>query len=181
MITGKTAFDVRDLRNAYGSFGTGVTVVTSRHPQGRLAGVTVNSFSSVSLEPPIVSWSLATFSPSLAVFDEAGRFAINVLSIDQLALSRQFASRLADKFAGVRYREGREGVPLLEHCAATIECRTIDRHVVGDHVLFLGQVEDYAYHRKPPLLFCQGNYLQGIELERRATPAMTDTSSEDSR
>lgn len=167
MITEKTLFDLRDLRNAYGCFGTGVTVVTSRHTQGRMVGVTVNSFSSVSLEPPIVLWSLAMSSSSLEVFDDAGRFAINVLSIDQVELSRRFSSRVDDKFAGVGFRPGLAGLPILEHCAATIECKTINRCVVGDHVLFMGQVEDYAYHHKPTLLFCQGNYMQGVELGAR--------------
>lgn len=176
-----TQAEQRDLRNAYGSFGTGVTIVTSRNAQGRMAGVTVNSFNSVSLEPPIVLWSLSRSSPSLAVFDEAGRFVINVLSRGQLELSRRFSSRIADKFAGVGYRHGRAGLPVLDDCAATIECRTIDRHEVGDHVLFFGQVEDYAYERVPTLLFCQGSYLQGVDLQERVAQELTSAFTEDSR
>ena len=157
------SFDKRELRNALGSFGTGVTVVTSGTKKIRLVGVTANSFSSVSLDPPIVLWSLASSSPSLEVFDSSGRFVINILSLQQIDLSVRFSSNVSDKFDGVEFNEGIGGLPVLSNCAATIECKTIQRSVVGDHVLFLGQVENYAYARKPTLLFCQGNYLQGIE------------------
>ena len=158
-----TSWDKRDLRNALGSFGTGVTVVTSGNLQSRLVGVTANSFSSVSLEPPIVLWSLVSTSPSLEVFDETGRFVINVLALDQMNLSKQFSKTLEDKFAGVEYTEGLDGLPVIQNCVATFECKTIQRTVVGDHVLFLGQVENYVYESKTPLLFCQGNYMQVAE------------------
>lgn len=171
MITGPAPLDPRDLRNAFGSFGTGVTVVTARHAQGRLTGVTVNSFSTVSLTPPVVLWSLGLSSPSLEVFDDAGRFVINVLSVAQLALAQRFASRVPDKFAGVDYREGIAGLPVLEDCAATIECRTIERTTVGDHVLFLGEVERYAYDRVAPLLFCQGSFVRAATLDPGACAA----------
>jgi flavin reductase (DIM6/NTAB) family NADH-FMN oxidoreductase RutF len=158
-----TSWDKRDLRNALGSFGTGVTVVTSGNSQSRLVGVTANSFSSVSLEPPIVLWSLVSTSPSLEVFDETGRFVINVLALEQMNLSKQFSKTLEDKFAGVEYTEGLDGLPVIQNCVATFECKTIQRTVVGDHVLFLGQVENYVYENKTPLLFCQGNYMQVAE------------------
>lgn len=163
MNTQRTAFDTRELRNVFGSFGTGVTVVTSGQAASRRVGVTANSFSSVSLSPPIVSWSLLAASPSLDVFDRAGRFVINILSVDQLHLSKRFASSVADKFEGVAFTPGLEGLPVLQDCVATIECRTTERLLVGDHVLFLGQVENYTYQRKPSLLFCQGAYVQGAE------------------
>ena len=157
------SFDKRDLRNALGSFGTGVTVVTSGTKQSRLVGVTANSFSSVSLEPPIVLWSLVSTSPSLEVFDQSGRFVINVLALHQIDLSKQFSKTLADKFAGVEFKEGLDGLPVIQNCVATFECKTIQRTVVGDHVLFLGQVENYVYEGKTPLLFCQGQYVQVAE------------------
>lgn len=163
MNTPRTAFDARELRNVFGSFGTGVTVVTSGQAADRRVGVTANSFSSVSLSPPIVSWSLLASSPSLDVFDRTGRFVINILSLDQLHLSRRFASSVADKFEGVAFTPGLEGLPVLQDCVATIECRTAERLQVGDHVLFLGQVENYTYQRRPSLLFCQGAYVQGAE------------------
>jgi len=158
-------FDKRDLRNALGSFGTGVTVVTSGNNQSRLVGVTANSFSSVSLDPPIVLWSLGSASPSLDVFDTSGRFVINILSLQQIDLSKRFSSNVPNKFEGVDFSEGLEGLPVISNCVATIECKTIQRSVVGDHVLFLGQVEKYTYEIKPTLLFCQGNYLQGAACE----------------
>ena len=159
------SFDKRDLRNALGSFGTGVTVVTSGSNQSRLVGVTANSFSSVSLDPPVVLWSLGSASPSLDIFDASGRFVINILSLQQIDLSKRFSSNVPDKFEGVDFGEGLEGLPVISNCVATIECKTIQRSVIGDHVLFLGQVEKYTYERKPTLLFCQGNYLQGAEFE----------------
>ena len=157
------SWDKRDLRTALGSFGTGVTVVTSGNFQSRLVGVTANSFSSVSLEPPIVLWSLVSSSPSLEVFDATGRFVINVLALEQMNLSKQFSKTLEDKFAGVEYTEGLGGLPVIQNCVATFECKTIQRTVVGDHVLFLGQVENYIYENRTPLLFCQGNYMQVAE------------------
>jgi len=155
--------DKRDLRRALGSFGTGVTVVTSGNSQSRWVGVTANSFSSVSLEPPVVLWSLGSNSPSLEVFDETGRFVINVLALDQVELSKQFSKPLSDKFSGVECIEGLGGVPVIPDCVATFECKTIQRTLVGDHVLFLGQVENYVYESKTPLLFCQGQYVQVAE------------------
>jgi len=157
------SWDKRDLRTALGSFGTGVTVVTSGNFQSRLVGVTANSFSSVSLEPPIVLWSLVSSSPSLEVFDATGRFVINVLALEQMNLSKQFSKTLEDKFAGVEYTEGLGDLPVIQNCVATFECKTIQRTVVGEHVLFLGQVENYVYENKTPLLFCQGNYMQVAE------------------
>lgn len=164
MNTKKPAFDPRDLRNAFGSFGTGVTVVTSGNQDSRLVGVTANSFSSVSLDPPIVLWSLVKGSPSLDVFDQTERFVINILSLEQVDLSKRFSSAaVTNKFEGVDYTPGLGGLPVLGDCVATLECKTTERLVVGDHILFLGLVEKYAYERKPTLLFCQGNYLQGAE------------------
>jgi flavin reductase (DIM6/NTAB) family NADH-FMN oxidoreductase RutF len=158
-----TTWHKRDLRNALGSYGTGVTVVTSGNSKSRLVGVTANSFTSVSLDPPIVLWSLVSTSPSLEVFDQSGRFVINVLALHQIDLSKQFSKTLADKFAGVEFKEGLDGLPVIQNCVATFECKTIQRTVVGDHVLFLGQVENYVYESKTPLLFCQGNYVQVAE------------------
>lgn len=161
----KGQVDTRDLRRAFGRFGTGVTVITTRAPNGVRLGVTANSFNTVSLVPPIVLWSLSGKSPSLDSFRAAGRFAVNVLSLDQLELSKRFSSPADDKFAGVEFSDGLGGMPVLKGCVATIECTIVNNHVVGDHVLFLGQVERYAYEETTPLLFCNGNYIQGIDLD----------------
>jgi len=163
--------DTLDLRRAFGRFGTGVTVVTTRTPGGQRLGVTANSFNTVSLAPPIVLWSLAEHSPSLPGFRAAGRFVVNVLTLDQLALAQRFArpahGHASDKFGGVDCREGLHGQPVLAGCAATIECRIIGDQHLGDHVLFLGAVERHAHVAATPLLFCGGQFQQGVNL----TPA----------
>ncbi len=156
--------DPRDLRQAFGRFGTGVTVITARAPDGTLAGLTVNSFNTVSLSPPIVLWSLSITSPSLELFRSAGHFGVNVLALDQLELSRQFSRPAEDKFVGIAFSDGWGGVPVLAGCTATIECTVIDEHMVGDHVLFLGRVVRYAYEDAQPLLFVKGKYTQGVDV-----------------
>jgi 4-hydroxyphenylacetate 3-hydroxylase, reductase component len=158
------SFDTKDLRKALGKFATGVTVVTTLDRDGQAVGVTANSFSSVSLEPPIVLWSLKRSSPSLACFDHTGRFTINVLTLSQLNLSHQFAKSNKDKFEGVSYQAGIEGIPLLDHCASNFECVTHQRIEVGDHILFLGRVEQYRHHDEETLLFCQGQYAKSSPL-----------------
>jgi flavin reductase (DIM6/NTAB) family NADH-FMN oxidoreductase RutF len=157
--------DAADLRRAFGRFGTGVTVITTRTADGLRAGVTANSFNTVSLDPPIVLWSLSIRSPSLPLFRVAGHFVVNVLTVDQLDLSQRFARPTADKFAGVAFSEGWAGAPVLTGCAATLECDVVDEHAVGDHVLFLGQVRQFAHGQAAPLLFFNGRYGQGIDLE----------------
>ena len=157
--------DPRGLRQALGAFGTGVTVVTTLDQDGRPVGVTANSFNSVSLDPPIVLWSLRTTSPSLSAFDTCGRFVINVLTLEQVPLSRRFSTPIPDKFHGVPHAAGQQGLPVLADCAAVFECRTEQRLEVGDHILYLGRVEAYHHKPGPALLFCQGRYAQGVCLE----------------
>lgn len=157
--------DTQDLRCALGSFATGVTIVTTLDPADRPVGVTANSFNSVSLQPPIVLWSLRSTSPSLHAYDGCGRFVIHVLSLDQLELSQRFASPVPDKFRGVSHEPGLHGLPVIHGSAAVFECRTIQRHEVGDHVLYLGEVEAYRHHPGNSLLYCRGRYAQGIQLE----------------
>jgi flavin reductase (DIM6/NTAB) family NADH-FMN oxidoreductase RutF len=152
------AFDQRDFRSALASFATGVTIVTTRGLDGALHGLTANSFSSVSLEPPLVLWSLSRFAPSLAAFRQATHFGVNVLGTEHRELSVRFARGQPDKFAGVGYVLGAFGVPLIAGAVAQFECRVADRYYGGDHEIFLGAVERYAYERKPPLLFCHGAY-----------------------
>jgi flavin reductase (DIM6/NTAB) family NADH-FMN oxidoreductase RutF len=157
--------DTRDLRRAFGRFGTGVTVVTTIAPDGTRLGVTASSFNTVSLEPPIVLWSLATNSASLQGFRDAGRFVVNVLALNQLFLSKRFSNPVEDKFAGVEYSAGLAGMPILTGCAATFECTVYNAHVVGDHVLFLGKVERYGCNESSTLLFCNGAYKQAVDID----------------
>lgn len=154
----------RELRRVLGTFGTGVTIVTARRADGRPVGVTANSFTSVSLVPPIVVWSLHARSQSLQAFLDCGGFVINVLALDQSELSRRFARPAEDKFAGVAWRPGRAGLPVLDGCAATIECSLLQSHAVGDHVMLLGGVEHHARSDTEPLIFCRGSYSQAVEL-----------------
>jgi flavin reductase (DIM6/NTAB) family NADH-FMN oxidoreductase RutF len=168
----KSDIDPLDLRRAFGRFGTGVTVITTRAQDGTPVGITANSFNTVSLVPPIVLWSLAAISPSLALFRASGHFAVNVLTLDQIELSRQFSRSSPDKFAGVAYTDGLHGAPIISSCAATIECTLVSEQVVGDHVLFLGQVQRYAHENAAPLLFFNGKYMQGTDLPSHpAAPA----------
>ena len=150
---GASMKDTRDLRRALGSFATGITVVTARAPDGRIAGVTANSFCSVSLNPPLVLWCLAGSAPSRAVFAHASHFAVHVLAEDQLHLSDRFCKPSRNKFAGLETAEGLGGAPILEGVVALFECSREQRHDVGDHVILVGRVERYHHTSRPPLVF----------------------------
>lgn len=150
--------DTRDFRRALGCFATGVAVITTRDGGGRPAGLTINSFTSVSLDPPLVLWSLSRHAASLPAFHDSEFFAVNVLAADQLDLSRRFARPSSDKFAGLGFVDGLGGVPLLDGTAACFECRTRHRYDGGDHVIFLGRVERYAHSDREPLVFGRGRY-----------------------
>lgn len=152
------AFDLRDFRGALGQFATGVTVVTTLGVDGRKVGMTANSFTSVSMEPPLILWCPSKRAPSLADFEESTHFAINILASDQHVLSRQFATPAIDKFAGAETSEGIAGVPLLDGAVATFQCRTVSRHDAGDHVIYVGEVEKYENAGGDPLVFHAGKY-----------------------
>jgi flavin reductase (DIM6/NTAB) family NADH-FMN oxidoreductase RutF len=151
-------FDRRDFRKALGQFATGVTVITSRAIDGRRVGMTANSFSSVSMEPPLVLWSLAKASPSVADLTGASHFAINVLAANQHHLSRQFSTPAPDKFSGVDCCEGTAGVPLLNGVIARFQCRNVKQYDGGDHLIFIGEVEKYERFDGEPLVFHSGFY-----------------------
>jgi len=151
-------FDAGAFRKALGTFTTGVTVVTTFSEEVGDVGLTANSFNSVSLDPPMVLWSLAKSAGSLAVFKSSQYFAVHILSEEQEDLSNQFARRGIDKFAGVSIQRGPEGTPLLEHCAARFVCKTVYQYDGGDHIIFVGEVSDFARWEKLPLLFHSGQY-----------------------
>jgi flavin reductase (DIM6/NTAB) family NADH-FMN oxidoreductase RutF len=151
-------FDRRDYRKALGQFATGVTVVTARACDGRKVGVTVNSFSSVSLDPPLILWSISRQTPSFTDFSNATHFAVNVLESRQHHLSRQFSTPVPDKFAGVEFGEGTGGVPLLHGAIAQFVCRKVRQYDGGDHVILVGEVEHYKYNEGEPLVFHSGRY-----------------------
>jgi flavin reductase (DIM6/NTAB) family NADH-FMN oxidoreductase RutF len=154
--TEPSRFDARDLRRALGQYATGVTVVTTVDDSGEPFAMTANSFTSVSLNPPLVAWAAARSSASLDAFEAATHFAVNVLASDQHHLSRQFSTPGAEKFEGVRLRPG--PLPLLEGTVASFVCRRTQRVDAGDHVLFLGEVESYDAPGGEPLVFHSGFY-----------------------
>jgi len=150
--------DPRDFRNALGTYATGVTIITSVGSDGKPYGITCNSFASVSLNPPLVLWSLVLYSSSLSAFQNATHFAVNVLGVSQQALANRFAKSSDDKFVGVEWTPGLGGAPLLGESVANFQCRSVNRYYGCDHVIFLGAVEAFAYNRNEPLLFAQGGY-----------------------
>jgi flavin reductase (DIM6/NTAB) family NADH-FMN oxidoreductase RutF len=163
LASGQSSIDPRDFRNALGTYATGVTIITAAGADGKPFGLTCNSFASVSLNPPLVLWSLGMFSQGLSIFQNASHFAVNVLGASQQALAKKFATSSADKFAGVEWTAGLGMAPLLAGSVANFQCRAVDRYYGGDHVIFLGAVEAYAYNRQEPLLFAGGSYGRFID------------------
>ncbi|QID16433.1 flavin reductase family protein [Nitrogeniibacter mangrovi] len=159
-MTARPDSSQRALRDSLGMFATGITVVTARAPDGTPVGLTVNSFNSVSLDPPLIVWSLASHLPSVAVFSHCEYYAINVLAEDQQHLSQRFATRDIDKFAGLELRDGLGGAPLLDGCCAWFECRNTTLHDGGDHLMFVSEVTRHTHEAKPPLIYFGGRYRQ---------------------
>ena len=165
----EAVIDPRKFRRALGNFATGVTVMTAS-ADGRKVGVTANSFNSVSLDPPLILWSINKRSGSYPVFAQASHFAVNVLAVGQIALSNQFARPGDDRYAGVPHRPGIGGSILLEDTAASFQC---EKHQIidgGDHWIMIGKVVAYEDSGRDPLLYHQGAYsmvLPHPELEER--------------
>ncbi len=154
-------YDCRAFRDALGSFATGIAVVTACAPNGEFVGLTVNSFNSVSLDPPLVLWSLDLASPNLAAFRDASHYVVNILAADQEAVSQHFARRQPDKFGDLQLCLGAGGAPLLHGCCAWFECANETRHPGGDHLIFLGRVERFTHDpSRLPLLYHAGRYRQ---------------------
>jgi flavin-dependent trigonelline monooxygenase, reductase component len=166
-------FDPLELRRAFGCFVTGVTVVTAIDGDGRPRGFTANSFTSVSLDPPLVLVCIARTAGSYPLFSTTRQFAINILSEEQRPISSRFASKEADKFAGVAWQPGQTGSPLIGGTVAWLDCRTEQQIDAGDHLVLIGRVLDFRHSTQTPLGFCRGNYLRfGLEQQAiTATPA----------
>jgi flavin reductase (DIM6/NTAB) family NADH-FMN oxidoreductase RutF len=161
IISGLPSVDPEVFRSALGQFATGVTIITTIAPDGKPVGFTANSFNSVSLDPPLVLWSLGLAASSMAWFTGANHYAVNVLASEQLELSRRFASRgvtAGERFDGVSWRTGQTGAPLLEGTCAWFECSNRSRYQEGDHVIFVGAVEHLGYANREPLIFQNGTY-----------------------
>jgi 3-hydroxy-9,10-secoandrosta-1,3,5(10)-triene-9,17-dione monooxygenase reductase component len=160
------AFDGRALRDAFGSFATGVTIVTTAGPDKVDIGLTANSFSSVSLDPPMVLWSLARTSLNMDAFRNSGHFAVHILSADQEALSGRFASKGIDRFEGLAPERGPDGIPLLQDCMARFTCKLAYQYEGGDHVIFVGEIVEFSHSARKPLVFHGGRY--GMLLPKQA-------------
>jgi flavin reductase (DIM6/NTAB) family NADH-FMN oxidoreductase RutF len=153
------AFDAPFFRTALGRFATGVTVVTTTDPQGRPIGLTVSSFNAVSLIPPLVLWSLALASASLPAFKACQRYVVNVLASHQIALAQRFAcGHTPERYTGLVTPYAPGGTPMLEGCAAWFECYNRSRHIEGDHVILVGEVEHCSHGDAPPLVFHAGRF-----------------------
>jgi flavin reductase (DIM6/NTAB) family NADH-FMN oxidoreductase RutF len=164
----RPAFTQRQLRDALSEFATGVTIITTRDSGARFVGFTANSFSSVSLKPPLVLWSLARAAASHLAFEQCERYAISVLAADQVLLARRFSRPHADRFLGVPYSLGWAGAPLIDGAAAWLECRHFSWQPIGDHTLFVGEVMRCQRNTGSPLIFHRGRFRTSAPLPRRA-------------
>jgi 3-hydroxy-9,10-secoandrosta-1,3,5(10)-triene-9,17-dione monooxygenase reductase component len=173
-----------ELRQAFGQFATGVTVITSMDKTKNPVGVTASSFNSVSLDPPLVLWSLAKNSYSMQAFQDSGHFCVHVLAVDQQHLSQKFATQGANKFDEIAWKSGLGGVPLLPEFAARFQCQTSYQYEGGDHIIFVGEVLEYAKSEETPLVFHGGRYVlpkktnQGVEHGHGVDPIGGTFSSE---
>lgn len=164
------------LRRCLGSFVTGVTVVTALDLDGNSAGLTVNSFTSVSLDPPLVLWSLRLQSKMHPIFSSAERFIVNILSERQIEVSQRFGSPSGNRFEGLKVERGIGGVPRIVDCAANVECRRVAAYPGGDHVIFLGEVERIHHSDRNSLAFRGGEYMVVHSFELGAWAAAPEMS-----
>lgn len=153
------AFDSRQFRNALSQFATGVTIITTRLDDGRFLGLTASSFNSVSLDPPLVLWSLSNQAQSMPVFTANSHYVINVLSSAQERLATRFAERRDDRFDGVEFTLSATGQPILAGVSAWFECHNRSRYPEGDHVIFVGEVESCAVNAQRPLVYHGGRLI----------------------
>lgn len=154
----KTEFDPKSFRRALGNFATGVTIITARAIDGTNVGVTASSFSSLSMDPPLVMWSSIKETPSCKLFETATHFAVNILASDQMNMSNHFARQQEDKFEGFEWEEGIGGAPIFPNCAGRFQCESYDKLDGGDHWIFVGRVVSFDDYGRSPLCFHQGSY-----------------------
>lgn len=155
------AINQRDLRNALGQFATGVTTIVTRDAAGALTGLTANSFTSVSLDPPLVLWSLRKAARSYEAFRNCGYFVINVLAEHQVSVAQQFSAAREDRFSGIAWTPSPVSkLPILDSVAAWFECKNLNCYDAGDHTIFVGEVFRFAHEERAPLLFHAGAYAQ---------------------
>lgn len=153
-----STLDQQEFRSVLGTFATGVTVITCRNAAGHAAAMTVNSFASLSLCPPLVLWSIEKTSDQFDAFAEATHYAVNILSESQQEISNHFATPGTDKFAGIDHTSGHQDLPLLPDCCGVIECKISERYDGGDHIILIGHVLATQKTNKKPLIFHGGQY-----------------------
>lgn len=150
--------DMQQFRACLGKFTTGVTIVTCVATDGERCGITANSFSSVSLEPPLILWNVAKVSRSLQAYLDAEFFAVNMLTDEQAGLSKHFAQSESNLFDGVAHDLSDDGVPILPDLLACLECKTVQIHDCGDHHIIIGEVLRFTAADARPLVFTDGGY-----------------------
>lgn len=170
----ESTFDSKSFRRALGNFATGVTIMTAQNAQGVKVGVTANSFNSVSLDPPLILWSIDKRSSSYEVFAEASHFAVNVLAADQIDLSNKFARSKDDKYANIDFELGAGQAPVLKECSAVFECERFNIVEGGDHWIIIGRVVNFQDNGRSPLLYHQGAYSSVLPHPSLNTKAETD-------
>lgn len=153
-----TDIKTRDLRTAFGNFATGITVITALDKDKKLNGMTANSFSTVSLEPPLISWCIGRESALFNLFEQVEYFAVNILSSDQRSISEVFASSQKNRFLEGPWDVGTHGLPVLKNCACQLICATEHRYPGGDHKILVGRVLEITNNNKMPLIYHGGQY-----------------------
>lgn len=159
-------FGARHFRDALSQFATGVTIITTRLENGQFLGLTASSFNSVSIDPPLVLWSLARKASSMPVFSGNSHYVINILAADQIDLAKRFAQRADNRFDGVEFELSQTGLPILKGVAAWFECHNRNRYPEGDHVIFVGEVERCDFKPQPALVFHGGRFVATVETSR---------------
>lgn len=152
------AISRNEFRAALGRFASGVTIITTKDSDGRLHGITVSAFCSLSLEPPLILVCIEKNTGSHYAFEQSDAFIVNILREDQQYLSDRFASLSPDKFADVKFLTGLRGLPVLDDVLANLECRLINSHDNGDHTIYVGEIEKATIGEGAPLLYWHGNY-----------------------
>jgi flavin reductase (DIM6/NTAB) family NADH-FMN oxidoreductase RutF len=170
---GRVAIDPAALRKALSAFPTGVAVVTTAI-HGRRAGMTVSSFNSVSLDPPLILWSLSRRAPSFPLFQYSTAFGVHILSEHQIAIARQFSTPLRNKFADVECEAGAGGIPRIKNCSAVLMCKTWRRYDGGDHVIMVGEVCEIEIGKDPPLVFALRDFGRVLCFTRQQDTAAAD-------
>ena len=154
------SFTQMEFRQALGSFPTGVTIITTLGRNGQKVGMTANSFNSVSLDPPLILWSLGRQANCHDDFIAAEYFAVHILASDQQQLSNRFAETGSDRFADLDCSQGLSGIPILPHYSTCFQCKMAQQYDGGDHIIITGEVIEFTDNQLQPLLFHRGNYKQ---------------------